>query len=79
METNRLKRLSICPCGFGLLNDGIAIGTKYVIDRNVSRQATMICGGCGNKQKVMCVPASSALNPDAPMMFLPVDIFLEVQ
>lgn len=78
-EITSLKRLSICPCGFGLLDERIHIGTEYLIDRMVSRRALMLCGGCGNKQKVVCVAASSALNPDAPLMFLPVEIFLEAQ
>ena len=50
-----LKRLSICPCGFGTLRDGIQIGKLYELDLQQLRTATYVCAACGKRQIVDCV------------------------
>lgn len=32
METATLKRLSICPCGYGAMNDDIPLGKAYQVN-----------------------------------------------
>lgn len=75
----KLKRLSICPCGFAVLNDSIKLDTEYEVDFSRSRLGfTYGCGGCGTVHTdVMVIPASSALNPAAPLSYLPVALFFD--
>lgn len=44
-----LTKLSVCPCGFRLLDESIPLGTAYEIDPARTAQLTMICGGCHNE------------------------------
>jgi len=50
-----LKRLSICPCGFSTLRDGIAVGSEYEIDLERTSVMGYLCGGCGVVQDVTWV------------------------
>lgn len=65
-----LKRLSICPCGYGLLLDEIKLGAEYEIDPNVVAECEFTCGGCGNVQTLLSLYT-------APGGFLPKIIFEE--
>ena len=72
-----LVKLSICECGFSVLDDSIKIGTVYTIYPITMRdQCTLICGGCGKVHKyVSVVDASQKLHPERPPMPLPLEIF----
>ncbi len=73
-----LERLSICPCGFGVLDDSIPIGTIYVADVTTFRRGfTYKCGGCGRIQKnsVAVINCSQQLHPERPMAPLPFGLF----
>lgn len=74
MEQVKLKKLSVCPCGFALLNDSIPLGTEYTVDSTNTASATLICGGCGNHIKVTCVWADCSSDPDGAG-YIPVEIF----
>ncbi len=72
-----LVRRSICPCGYGVLHDDIALGTLYTIDLASVRSGFAYgCGRCGMVQRnVRVVNASSVKNPDAPLRPMPFDLF----
>lgn len=75
-----LAHLSICACGYGVLDDAIQLGTKYTLDLSSFKLGTYRCGRCGTKQQVQIVLASQQLNPDRPFAYLPAKLFdLEVQ
>lgn len=47
-----LARLSICPCGYGVLLDSIQIGAVYQCDINTLRNGYVYrCGRCGTIQR----------------------------
>lgn len=78
-ETVTLKRLSICPCGYTVLQPEITLGTEYAVDRaTIAEGFTYVCGGCGEvQQNIRGVKVSSVLNPEAPMRPLPLALFEE--
>lgn len=50
---------------------------RIQIDRSALRHdCWYTCGGCGRKQRISTVNATSVTNPDAPMRPLPADLFL---
>lgn len=55
----KLERLSICHCGFTLLNDGIPLGKEYTIWPSLQEKVEFICGGCGRAWEVMAVYTGS--------------------
>lgn len=75
----KLKCLSICPCGFAVLDDSIKLDTEYDVDFSRSRLGfTYGCGGCGTVHTdVMVIAASSVLNPTALRAYLPVALFFD--
>jgi hypothetical protein len=46
MKRVRLAKLSACECGFPLLQDGIPVGTEYLVDEARRDSITLTCGGC---------------------------------
>jgi hypothetical protein len=43
----RLAKLSICQCGFPLLDESIKLGTEYEVDQaKQAKKFIVICGGC---------------------------------
>jgi hypothetical protein len=70
LRTVTLKRLSICPCGYGLLRDEIPLGTEYQIDPSIEADCEFTCGGCGRHQHLPSVYT-------APGGFFPKIIFEE--
>lgn len=51
LTTLPLKRLSICPCGFGVLKDEIQLGTLYRVDLDSRRTGALYrCGDCNFTQ-----------------------------
>jgi hypothetical protein len=72
-----LKRLSICPCGYGVLVDGIQVGARYRLAMRTLRGGfSYRCGRCGGKQlNVRVVDCNSLLNPSDPMRPLPYGLF----
>lgn len=77
-EQMPLRRLSICPCGFGVLDDGIPVGTMYQVDRGSLRSGwTYFCGGCRRMRKIRVVDASSVLSSAAPLRPLPLELFMD--
>jgi hypothetical protein len=75
----KLIKLSCCPCGFSLLQDGIALGTEYLVypeSANADDGFTLTCGGCGEKMRGKgSIFALSVLNPFAQPKRLPLEIF----
>ena len=70
----KLKRLSICACGFPVLKEDIPLGTEYEINPRLLIPCTFICGGCGQHHSVLGVLAEGR-TPDVPTGLLPVLIF----
>ena len=77
IEVYPLLKLSICPCGYGVLVDSIQLGVKYRLNVDSIRGGFRYrCGRCGKTQDpVEVVDASQILNPDAPMRPLPAPLF----
>lgn len=77
LERVKLQRLSICPCGYSVLDDSIVVGAEYDIDRRTLRGGFVYkCGQCGRVQAdVQCVTASQRLRPDRPAAPLPYGLF----
>lgn len=76
-----LERLSICDCGFPCLDDSIKLGTKYLIDTDisVSEDYMFYCGGCHKTHyDVSVIQAGSILNPSALFAPLPNILFQHV-
>jgi len=69
----KLKKLSICPCGFSVLDDSIPIGTEYTVHTDVTDTFTFICGGCGKKHRIIGILVEPRGLGKAG--FLPKDIF----
>lgn len=44
-----LTKLSICPCGFPALRDGIPLGAEYEVDPECKKPFVWTCGGCKNE------------------------------
>jgi len=76
--TVTLQRLSICDCGFAVLDESIRLGTEYQIEPSSRRSGFFYrCGGCGTTQlNVEVVNASQILKPSAPMAPLPYLLFV---
>jgi hypothetical protein len=77
----KLERLSLCKCGFPLLNESIKLGTEYTIWPMATGPVfEWICGGCRkvNRQEV-CVLASQVLHPNLPPAYLPAVLFRPVK
>jgi hypothetical protein len=73
-----LQRLSICPCGYAVLDDRITVGTLYPLDLDTIRGGSRyFCGGCKTwHEDVAVVKASQVLHPQKPMAMLPYELFL---
>jgi hypothetical protein len=73
-----LRRLSICPCGYAVLDDQITVGVKYRIQPDTKMEGfTYRCGHCGAAQTVACVMANSVLHPGDAPAWIPLDLFGE--
>ena len=70
-----LVRLSICECGYGVLDDAIQLGTKYTLDLGSFKVGLYRCGRCHKARTVQIVLASQQLHPDRPMAYLPAELF----
>ena len=75
----KLCKLSLCPCGFPLLNEAIPLGMEYTMlteTCDLGQCWNLICGNCG---AVMhghgSVMVNAHLNPGAEYARLPVAIF----
>jgi hypothetical protein len=72
----RLVKLSICSCGYPLLNDKIKLGTPYKIWVEIVEELSYLCGGCGQeRKKVQCVLASQYLDKTRHPAALPLELF----
>jgi len=69
-----LVKLSICKCGFPLLNESIPLGTEYEIDPARIQNGVMICGGCRARVPFKGVWAEARL-PGGRPGFLPEIVF----
>ena len=75
----KLRRLSICPCGYSVLKDEIPVGTAYTIDLDsFAENFTYRCGGCRRVQGGLKVVMASQSERDG-MAYLPYDLFSEAQ
>lgn len=70
----RIQRLSVCECGFPLLDESIPIGTEYHIEPGIRDTADFECGGCHRKRKVNVVFTHGRQEGQAGG-FLPAEIF----
>ena len=68
-----VKKLSLCACGFPVLNTDIPLGTEYEVDQNDAYEGAMICGGCGTQILVTLIYAAQR-GSSAPG-FIPQEIF----
>lgn len=75
LKTVTLARLSVCDCGYSVLDDAIQVGAKYTVDLGSFSLGTYKCGKCGTRQEVQIILASQQLNPDRPMAYLPAWLF----
>ena len=75
----KLSKLSICHCGFTLLNDCIKKGQVFTVYPAVSdgeRIMGYVCGGCGCFLKIQgAIFCDSVLNPENPPSLLPLELF----
>jgi len=71
-----LKRLSICDCGFLVLNDEITLGTEYYINPDKKDSFLFVCGGCRKTHHVTGVWVEPRIEGGRPG-YLPEDIFHE--
>lgn len=70
----RFTKYSICICGFGILDEGIPLGTPYQIDEDKRCLIRFICGGCGLELAgVECVWVEG--RGEARAGYLPAEIF----
>jgi hypothetical protein len=75
--TVTLQRLSICPCGYAVLDDAIQIGAQYQIDINSRRKGfTYECGNCSRRQdNIEVVDGTQRLQRSRPVAPLPYALF----
>jgi hypothetical protein len=73
----QLKRLSICKCGFPVLNESIGLDTIYDIDPDSIRSGYIYrCGGCSTVQyNVSVINANQILNPNLASAPVPYELF----
>lgn len=69
------KTLSICPCGFLVLQDDIGLGTEFEIHPENKVYGLMLCGGCGRPMQVLGVFCDA--RGDSAAGYLPIAIFEE--
>lgn len=72
-----LTRLSICPCGYGVLRDEITVGTVYMVNLATIRGGfDYRCGKCGRLQKdVTVIDAAQRLSKAPTIMPVPWGLF----
>jgi hypothetical protein len=78
----KLQRLSICSCGFPLLDERIGLDAQYVVDLDtvLDRGFAIKCGGCGLfHDDLRSVMASQTLHPERPFARLPYSVFEEIK
>lgn len=77
LQTVKLTKLSICPCGYAVLLESIHLGTEYVVDMDSIRGGfTYGCGGCGKIQpNVRVVNADSVTNHRAGLRPILAELF----
>ena len=77
LVTVKLRRLSICLCGFPVLDDAIPLGAEYQIDLNSRRKGFHYrCGGCSREyDNVEVVDATQRLHRSRPIAPLPYGLF----
>lgn len=76
MARARLKQLSICECGFPLLNESILLGAEYEVFPFQRGMLNLLCGGCGEViRDIPCVGVNSILNPSQEPRLLPAAVF----
>lgn len=46
MTRVRLIKLSVCTCGFPMLDESIPLGTEFLIEESNRDHCTLTCGGC---------------------------------
>jgi hypothetical protein len=73
-----LEQLSVCSCGFPILNEEIPRGTEYFLDTTQKLDMHIICGGCGKMQPIRCVFVHPRTEDGYPG-FLPESIFEVMQ
>lgn len=70
----KLTKLSLCPCGYPVLNEGIPLGTEYEVLAWITFEGELECGGCGNKIPVKIGYVGHRDDPTC-LGLLPLEIF----
>lgn len=68
-----LARLSVCECGYPLLDEAIPLGTEYLIDEMRQTSVTLTCGGC--KREIPLRAVWTFQRADSEGGFLPEMVF----
>lgn len=63
ITTRLLVKLSVCLCGFTLLDEDIPIGSEYRIDLNMKGTFRWRCGGCKAVRELPGIGANSVRHP----------------
>jgi hypothetical protein len=73
----KLIKVSVCLCGFRIVNDDVPLGKVYTIDLSRLHDAVgtgVMCGGCGKRIETSLVWTEDAEKPG----YLPREIFEEI-
>ena len=70
-----LAKLSVCGCGFPLLNESIPIGTEYELDLKRRMCVALICGGCGKTMRGLDAVFVHSRVHGQRDGFLPIEVF----
>lgn len=69
----KLAKLSVCPCGFPLLDESIPLGTEYEIEPTRRIKVTLYCGGCHAGHNLEAVFVNARGNSHGG--YLPAEVF----
>jgi len=67
-----LVKLTICDCGYAVLDDSIRVGTEFVADMDQRSTLSYFCGHChGRQPHISCIGVNS---PKHPTSFRPLPL-----
>ena len=75
MTRAKLNKLSVCKCGFSLLDENIPLGTEYKIDPADREPISIICGNCDETTRALDGVFVFARTPGQRNGYLPIEIF----
>lgn len=75
----KLAKLSVCPCGEGLLSDDIKLGAVFTVHAETANALlpwSLICGKCGRFVSGRgTILADCYTDPSAPPGLIPLELF----